>query len=192
MATTTAPPSGKPPSEELEKLLPEYRVAPPPPLGKPPSNISSLFVNMPGTKGTHFTGPVVSGPTPGRLDGIRGAAQLNAAFRVDYSMGNFSLPVQFPLGSFVFSGYAITYQTFTAAPSVSLGTQTGLANVLGALALPAQGASVTGQVLAPLPIWEVNPPLFPFRGWLNVTGNTGTAGGGIVIVTYAVLAQPWT
>lgn len=187
MATTTAPP---PEQSEMEPVLPESRILPPPPLGRPPASISSLGVNMPGAKGTHFTGPVVSGPTPGRPEGVQGSALLSANFKIDYSMGNFSFPLQFPQGSFLYAGYAITYQAFTAAPTVTIGMQPGGTDI--SVTIPAVNTSQLVTLDVPLPLWNAVPPKVPFRCWLNVTGNTGTAGGTILSLIYIVLAQAWS
>jgi hypothetical protein len=209
--TTPAPPE---PQNALFDLTVSPMAAPPPiqarstyppgapSLGWPPKTFGKTPVNAaqimtPGAQPTtHFSGPVVSGPAPGI--GAMGAAQLTLCLQLDYSMGNFSVPVSFPNGSFLQSLNAATYAAgLPSSPLtliVTLGTQTGLADIAAALTLPATGA-VVAPVLpaAQLPLWDAVSPLVPFQMWLNVAGNTGaTAGGAVIMVNYLRIPGPWS
>lgn len=167
----------------------------PPTLGKTPTSINQLLPTNPyGTKATHFTGPVVSGPTPGNPLGVEGVAQLNFACQIDYTMGNFTLPIQFPTNSFLLSVTTVEYQVFSpnvTAPSISLGSTSGAADILAATVIPA--GTVTTPIAGQLPLWTAVSPQVPFQAFLSVAGNTGnTAGGLFLLITYARLALKWS
>lgn len=161
----------------------------PPPLGKVPTSIKQLVPSN-GLKATHFLGPVVSGPPPGSA-GMGGAALDVLALQLDYSMGNFSLPIQFPPGAVLLWFAASQYQAFTAEPDVALGRTAGAGDIMAATPLPAAPDNQIYQpILAgalPFP-WETNPG----QAFLNVTLNTGnTAGGAILLFGFALIPRPW-
>jgi len=140
--------------------------------------------------GTHFQGPLISGPTPG-VDGAAGSALLVLSLQIDYTMGDFSIPVPFPGGSFLQSLNAVTYEAGLTA-TVTLGAQTGQSTI-GTIALPALNA--TGASIQParqLPLWNAVPPEQPFTAWLNVAGSAGTAGGAIILIHYVRVTGPWS
>lgn len=163
--------------------------APPKPLRKTPTGIGQIMFPD-GLLATHFQGPLVSGPVAG-VQGASGSAVLTLTLQIDGTMGNFSIPVQFPGGSFLQSISAITYATGLAA-TVTLGKQTGASDI-ATVTLPAKGA-IEPPVPpdAQLPLWDDTCPTCPFQCWLNVTGNTASNGGAIVLIEYVRLAAPWS
>lgn len=167
--------------------------APPKSLGSTPVGVSQIMFPD-GVQATHFVGPLVSGPTPG-VQGAAGSAKLVLTLQIDWSMGNFSIPVQFPFGSFLESITAVTYETgLNAATTVQLGTQQSASDIVTIDELPAKGAVLEPELPgAQLPVWSDQCPFCPFQMWLTVSGNTGaTAGGAILLVNYVRLAAPWS
>jgi len=167
--------------------------APPKRLGTKPTGISQIMYPD-GIAATHIQGPLVSGPTPG-VQGASGSAQLTLTLQIDSSMGNFSIPIQFPGGSFIQSITAVTYETgLDAGASVQLGQQVNTADIMAATVLPAKGAVLTPVLpLIHMPLWDGVCPMCPFQAWLTVTGNVShPTGGSIVIITYTRLAGPWS
>lgn len=144
-----------------------------------------------GILATHVQGPLVSGPVGG-VQGAAGSAVLTLTLQIDWSMGNFSIPLKFPGGSFLQSITAVTYEAGLGA-TVQLGTQQGASDI-GTVTLPAKGAVAPAvPPNAQLPMWDDECPFCPFQAWLTVSGNTGaTAGGAVVLITYARLAAPWS
>lgn len=162
----------------------------PRPLRRTPQGIAEIM--SPGSIiGTHFQGPVVSGPAPG-INGAAGAAQLSVSLQVDWSMGNFQLPITFPGGSFLQSVDAVTYEDGINA-AITLGTESGQSDI-AEIALPAKGAVAPPvQPEAQLPLWDAVQPQEPFTCWLNVSANTGsTTGGAIILLNYVRIAAPWS
>lgn len=141
--------------------------------------------------GTHFQGPVMSGPTPG-VDGATGSAQLTLCLQIDWSMGNFSVSIPFPGGSFLQSINAVCYEAGLNA-FVMLGTQPGQGDI-ATIPLPAKGAFEPNiEPQAQLPLWDATTPSEPFTAWLNVSANTGsTTGGVVVLLNYIRLVGPWS
>lgn len=164
--------------------------AAPKPLRRTPTGVGQIMFPD-GVLATHFQGPLVSGPTPG-VQGAAGSATLTLTLQIDWSQGDYSIPIQFPGGCFLQSLSAITYETGLGA-SVQLGTQQGGSDI-GTVTLPAKGAVSPPQTPgAQLPVWDDQCPFCPFQAWLTVSGNTGaTQGGAIVLITYVRLAAPWS
>lgn len=163
--------------------------AAPKPLGKTPTSILQIMFPD-GVLASHFQGPLVSGPVQG-VQGAAGSALLTLTLQIDYTQGNYSIPIQFPGGSFLQSISAVTYETGLAA-TITLGTQQGASDI-GTITLPAKGT--VGAPLTPsvqLPLWDDECPFCPFQGWLNVSGNVSTSGGAILLINYARLAGPWS
>jgi hypothetical protein len=165
---------------------------PPKPLLKTPTSVSQIMFPISGVQGTLYQGPLISGPTPG-VAGAAGTAILTLALQIDWTMGNFNLPIQFPGGSFIMSLSAVTYAAGLAGVIANFGSQSGAVDI-GKVTIPP-----AGTVLAPappdaqLPLWDKTCPTCPFQAWLGVTGNTGnTSGGTIVLVQYVRLASPWS
>lgn len=164
----------------------------PKPLGGAPTSVNQI--EFPGSVlGTHFAGPLISGPAPG-ANYASGSAFLALTLQIDWSMGNFNIPVQFPSGSFIQSVTAVTYEAgLGAAVSVSLGTQSGATDIVS-FTLPAKGTVLPPvEPTVQLPLWDGVCPFCPFQAWLSVGSNTGhTAGGAIVIIQYVRVAAPWS
>jgi len=162
----------------------------PRPLRRTPEGVNEIM--FPGSIiGSHFQGPLISGPVPG-VDGAAGSAVLLLSLKIDYTMGDFSVQVPFPGGSFLQSLNAVTYETGLGA-TVTLGTQTTMSDI-GTVPLPALNATAAPiQPSRQLPLWDAVLPEEPFTAWINVTGNTGaTAGGAIVLINYIRIAAPWS
>lgn len=186
MATTTPPillRNTYPPGQ------PEIGAAPRP-LRKTPTSMAQIMFPD-GIAATHFVGPLVSGPVQG-VQGAAGSALLTLTLQIDWSMGDFSIQLKFPGGSFLQSISAVTYETGLGA-TVQLGLQQGASDI-GTVTLPAKGAASPPQIpSAQLPVWDDECPFCPFCAWLTVTGNTGaTQGGAIVLINYVRLARPWS
>jgi hypothetical protein len=174
-------PAGMPPLGSAPKLF-----------GKTPTSIAQIMFPAIGIPGTHFQGPLVSGPTPG-VQGAAGSAELILSLQLDGSMGNFDLPIQFPGGSFLTWFSAFTYASgVPGAAVIELGTQQGGSDI-GVFNIPALGAVVLRQNPGvQLPVWSNVPPLSPFQAWLHVGGNTASVGGVILAVAYLRLSGPWS
>ena len=167
--------------------------AAPAPLGHKPQGVNEI--EHPGTQlGTLFSGPIVSGPTPG-INGAVGAARLTLCLQLDYSMGNFQLPIQFPGGSYITGVNAVMLQPGLMTAFITLGTEAGQGDIC-TVPLPAVGATLDPPppVMAQLPLWHVNPPQLPFVMWINVTGNptTATAGMAIILIDYVRVPAAWS
>lgn len=165
--------------------------APPTPLGHVPQGIDEIM--FPGTQqGTLFQGPVVSGPAPG-INGACGAARLTLSLQVDFTMGNFQLPIQFPGGSFITALNAITLQAGLATTFIMIGTEAGQGDI-ATVPLPALGAFEPDiEPSVQLPLWNAAAPQAPFTAWVSVSANTGqTAGCAIVLIDYVRIPAPWS
>lgn len=164
----------------------------PPLLGKAPTSVAQLQRNLPGAKGAHFNGPVVSGPAPGASQ-VAGAAPCALALLVDYTMGNFSIPIAFPAGSFVYSWLSVCFTAFATGPVVfTMGSTSGASDIFAAGSFGSAGGEVDQNITGSLPLWNAVAPAVPFQGWLNVTGNTGgPAGQGLIVLFYVRLPLPW-
>jgi hypothetical protein len=181
----------EPPAKKADKGAAQPHSAPPavnpfaiPPLfGKTPTSISQILASTLGSKGTHFTGPVVSGGTPG--SGVaQGSALLALAIQVDYTMGAFSLPLQFPADALILWATTLVYTAFaggTGDTSFTLGKTTGAADVLAAHNMGALHAVSIVPAIGTLPLpSDANPGQL----WINVTPNGNTAGQGIIVLLY--------
>lgn len=163
----------------------------PKPLGFTPTSVNQIM--FPGSlPGTLFSEPVLSGPTPG-VGGAVGAARLTMALLVDYTMGNFNLPITFPGGSFLLAINSVTFQAGLTTATIQLGQLSGAGDIV-VVAPPAKGATAPPQQPGvQLPLWDAVSPYQPFTCWLGVGANTGeTAGGVIVLVDYARIAGSWS
>lgn len=182
---------------------------PPSPGWETPSGIEQLAVPLPiGEKATHFSGPIVSGgipqnplwrvpgstPSEGPLP-VAGTAVLTTTLTVDFSMGDFTIPVQFPEGSVLSMYGTTTLIGFDAAGPVawSLKNAAGASLLNGSfLSAPNHaGPFAAGNML---PLWDAAPPEIPFQAQLNVNGNTpaGTQGLGLIMIQYIRIPQRWT
>lgn len=173
----------------------------PPFLGKTPTSVAQLQRNLPGTKGSHFGGPVVSGPTPGspypltagQNPQVAGAAALALALLIDSSMGNFSIPIAFPPGSFVYSWLSVCFTPFATGPLVfTMGTTSGASDIFAAGSFGSAGGEVDQNITGSLPLWNAVSPQVPFQGWLNVTANNAGTGQGLIVLFFIRLPLPWS
>jgi hypothetical protein len=108
---------------------------------------------------------------------------------IDYSMGNFSLTIQFPANSFLYGVSIEGLIAFTAAtpPTVQLGRTAGGAQILAATPLSIVLRSVTNvPVIGSLPFPGDTGVLAPWQASLTVAGNAGTstAGSNLVAIIY--------
>src|SRR5579864_7905958 len=100
----------------------------PPLLGKAPTSVAQMQRNLPGSKGAHFTGPVVSGPASGGQ--VSGAGACALMLSLDYTMGNFSIPVAFPPGSFIYSWLSVCFTPFATGPvAFTMGSTSGATDI---------------------------------------------------------------
>lgn len=169
-----------------------------PPLGVKPKPLrrtpqSADDIMFPGSlQGTLFQGPLVSGPTPG-VDGAAAATRLTLSLQVDWSMGNFNVPILFPGGSFLLAVNCVTYETYATAPVILIGTQSGQGDIQSVTVTPINVGPTPQPVMVQLPLWNAVAPQAPFTAWFGVSGNTGaTAGGLIVLVDFVRIPAPWS
>jgi hypothetical protein len=158
----------------------------PPYFGSTPTSINQIIWS-PSRVPTTFTSSIQSGD---RSQGqVVGTAMMALPFILDYSMGNFNLPIQFPPNSFLYMVSITNLIPFTGAvlPNVWMGrTATGdeimvvtpLSNVPHAVqnvqvesALPVPGE--TGV----LPPWQA-------RFWVSSNVGTSTAGSALIAIIY--------
>jgi hypothetical protein len=150
-------------------------------LGKTPTSVAQILLSPYGSAlPSRVTGPLASGPAGGTV----GTALLSIGLSIDYSMGNFSLPVQLPPGSILLWLQATTYQAWsggTQNPTVSLGTTNGGTQILAAQTFPAKGIMLLAPATGTLP-FATDPN--PWQFWINLTGFSNTAGAGFVVLIY--------
>jgi len=171
---------------------PMPQAGPPPPkyLGKTPTSIAQIIPSL-GEKGTHFKGPLLSGGVPGANLAL-GSALLSIGLQVDYTMGSFSLPLQFPADCFLLWKTTLVYNAFTggsADTTVTLGTGSGRNDILAADGMGPLHAVSIKPVTGPLP-FTIDPN--PGQLWVTVTSNGNTAGLGVVVLIYARGFQKWS
>jgi hypothetical protein len=161
------------------------QMAAPPLLGSTPTGINQIIASLGTNKGTHFTGPVCSGGPPGK--NIIGSA-LDALFlHVDYTMKNFSLPVQFPVDSILLWAAPVAYTAFVpaATATLALGSTLNGVDILAATPIGTGPVAVTGQ----LPVGGTTP----FQAYVTVGANTLTTAGSIVVaLIYATGFPKWS
>jgi hypothetical protein len=166
----------------------------PPLLGRTPTSYRQMMSNLPGGMATQFAGPVVSGPTGGPQ--VAGVTPLALALMLDYTMGNFSLAIPFPAGSFLYSWMSVCFTAFNATPgpvAFTMGSQTGLTDIFNNGSFGAASGELDQNITTSLPLWNAVAPAVPFQGWLNVAGMAGgTAGQGLVVLFYFRLPQKWS
>jgi hypothetical protein len=163
----------------MDSPVAQAGVPPPPLLGHAPINISQLLISL-GDKAAHFQGPVASG-RPGE---IQGSALLNLFLHVDYTMGSFSLPIQFPTDAMLLWACTLVYAPFTggsADTTFQLGTGSGRNDILTADGMGPIHTTSIKPVTGTLP-FSIDPN--PGQCWITVTGNSNTAGNGGVILIY--------
>ena len=162
---------------------------------------SMMQRNLPGSKGSHFGGPVMSGPpvgapyplTAGQNPQVSGVAPCALTLLLDYSMGNFSIPIAFPPASFIYSWLSVTFAAFAVGPvAFTMGSTSGATDIFSNGSFGAANGELDQNITGSLPLWTAVSPAVPFQGWLNVTGNTGgPAGQGLIVLFYVRLPLPW-
>jgi hypothetical protein len=168
----------------------------PPLLGLTPTSVAQLQRNIPGVKGSHFTGPVVSGPAPG-AGAVSGTGACALTLLLDYTMGNFSIPVAFPPGSFIYSWLSVCFAPFVPAAgplpvAFTMGTTSGATDIFNNGSFGSALGELDQNITGSLPLWNAVSPQVPFQAWLNVTNNTGgPAGQGLIALFFIRLALPW-
>ena len=190
----------QPPQQEESALVAEpdapivtpFAGSLPPFLGQAPTSVAQLQRNIPGAKGSHFTGPVVSGPAPGKPE-VSGVGACALTLLVDYTMGNFSIPVAFPAGSFIYSWLSVCFAPFAVGPvAFTMGSTSGATDIFSNGSFGAAHGELDQNITGSLPLWDAVLPAVPFQGWLNVTGNTGgPAGQGLIVLFFIRLPLPW-
>lgn len=182
-------------AEQTDQPLVTPYASLPPLLGHAPTSFRQMMSNLPGTKATHITGPLVSGPVPGSPL-VAGAAPLALTLMLDYTMGNFNLVLPFPPGSFIYSWMSIAFTGFNASPgpvAFGLGSQSGLTDIFSGGSFGSAGGEIDQNITGSLPLWNAVSPLVPFQAWLNVSGMAGaTAGQGLIVLFYFRLPQAWS
>ena len=159
----------------------------PPSFGSTPTSINQI-IWAPARVPTTFTASVHSGDySQGQAIGT---GMLALPVIIDYTMGNFSLTIQFPPNTFLY-GVSITgLVAFTAvtAPTVQLGRTAGGAQILAATPLSAAARSVTdAPVIGSLPFPGDTAVLPAWQASLTVAGNgagVSTAGSILVAIIY--------
>ena len=143
-----------------------------------------------GVKATHFSGPVVCGPP--NQTAVPSAALLSLNLQLDFSMGNFNLQLPFPPGALVFAVATVLCRPTPstaprpAAPTVSIGTATGLSDIF-AVALPTTANAVKNTLTS-----GNNIPA-NCAAWLSVSGNTANVTGEMELaVLYIPPFQKWS
>jgi len=152
----------------------------PPLLGRAPASIRDMIL-APQNPATRFTGPILSGEK-GHV--AIGSAMLQLPLWVDYTMGNFSLPIQFEPASMLIWIVQMAYADFNGSQStsVALGTnQDGVQIAVPDGFLPMHQIGIR-QCTGTLP-FAIDPN--PFECWVTVNNYGATAGSGVVLIGYA-------
>jgi hypothetical protein len=160
-----------------------------PPFGKTPTAINQIVANAPGIITTQFTGPVVSGQI--NMGTVPGLALLALPILVDYSMGDFSLPIQFPPQSMLLWAATMVYNSFTGSSgptdtTFELGTAAGRNDILTADGMGPIHTTAIHPIQGTLP-FAIDPN--PFQAWLSVAQSGNTAGSGLIVLIFARLGQ---
>ena len=167
--------------------------AAPPLLGKAPTTIQQLLAPL-GAKATRFSGPVVSGGVPGSAT-VAGSALCALILRVDYTMGNFTLPILFPADSILLWCTQQAYTAFTGGTldtTFALGRTSGGAEILAATNMGALHAAAIEPVISSLPLSSDAPTFTPFQAYLTVAQSGNTAGQGVIVIIFARGFNVWT
>jgi hypothetical protein len=202
----SVPPAPQPATPPLPVSPPPPFLPPPPPFVPPPAafpawypdwmtgSTRSILGHIPkslaelllapyaSNRPSRTTGPLMSGPVGGQ---VVGSALLALPLWIDYSMGNFSLPVQFPPGSVLLWIQMTTYAAWgggTQNPAVSIGTANGTSDIYGPIAFPAQHVMTLQPMTGTLPFaTDANP----WKAWLTINGYSNTSGAGFLSLLYA-------
>jgi hypothetical protein len=165
----------------------------PPYLGGAPTSINQI-IWAPARIPTTFTASVQSGD---RSQGqVVGTATMALPLIIDYTMGDFSLTIQFPPNSFLYLVSVDGLIPFTFnAPTIRLGRTVGGAEIMAVnnlisevyvATIPVGSTRRNQNVLGSLPFPGDVGVLPPWQASLTVAGNAGTstAGMGLVSILY--------
>lgn len=169
--------------------IPAELASNPPLLGYTPTSINQIILSA-GQRATRFPGPLVCGRQSDPY--VPGAALLSLPLLVDYTMGSFSLPMQFPRESVLLWAVNMVYASFaggTQDTSFQLGTGSGRNDILAADGFGAIHTTGIVPVTGTLP-FEIDPN--PFQAWLTVTGYGNTAGSALLILLFMRCALQWS
>jgi hypothetical protein len=164
-------------------------LAPPPPLGKTPTNIKQIMYQS-GKKGTHFTGPVVSGLATEAM----GTDMAALTLWVDYTMTPFSLPIQFPLDAVLVWVVTCSIVAFSAGVAgdalMTVGTTNNGTDIVASIQPGAQYVQKITQVVRSLPLKGIDP--VPGQAYFSFNNNNNNTGGWcLVSFLYTRCAMPW-
>ena len=170
----------RPPAPPPQQAFAEPKGGPPPLLGKVPTSAKQLTF-QPTVMPTRFTGPVLSG---GKDEVVVGSAMLQLPLWIDWTMGNFSLPIQFQRGSMLLWIVQMAYAPFNGSQStsVALGTNQNGAQIAAADGFDVYHNIKIRQCTGTLP-FAIDPN--PFQCWITVNNYGATAGSGVVLIGYA-------
>jgi hypothetical protein len=159
----------------------------PPALNATPTSVNQL-IWTPARVPNIFTSSFQSGDkSQGQ---VIGTGIIGLPLIVDYTMGNFSVTLQFPPNSFLYAVSITGLVAFTAvsAPTVQLGRTAGGAEILAATALSKVLRSVTNApVIGSLPFPGDASVLPAWQASLTVAANgagANTAGSNLVVILY--------
>lgn len=166
------------------------RIVPPPPFGKTPTDISQIIYAA-GAQATRTAAPIVSAPIG--MGQVPGLALLALPIYIDYSMGNFSLPMQFPPQCMLLWAATLVYASFTgsAGPTdttFQLGTASGRNDILAADGMGPIHTTAIHPVEGTLP-FAADPN--PGQCWLTVNNQGNTSGSGVITLIYFRTASNW-
>lgn len=194
-------PTGVPPGSNLgAPAMPPAIFIPPPPaypqwypdwmtgqqhpiLNQTPNAINQiLLAPYANSRPSRTTGPLMSGPIG--MGQVTGSALLALPLWVDYSMGSFSLPVQFPPGCILLWIQMTTYADWAGgaqSPAISIGSTVGTSDIFGPDEFPLQHVMILQPMIGTLP-FATDPN--PWQAWLTVDGYANTSGAGFLSLIY--------
>jgi hypothetical protein len=159
----------------------DWRLGGPPPLlGKAPTAARQLTFK-PSVPVTRFTGPVLSGS---KDEVAVGSAMLQLPLWVDWTMGSFSLPIQFQPGTMLIWVVQMAYSPWNGSQSASiaLGTNQNGNQIIVPDGFEDIHLVKIRQVTGTLP-FAIDPN--PFQAWITLNSYGATAGSGVVLIGYA-------
>jgi len=201
------PPPGEmkgaqPPQAKTPLVVSPFGV--PPLLGKAPTSLANIIANL-GDKGTHHFGPVITGGGPSftaaatppvtQVTKVAGSALAAFFIQIDYTMGDFTLPLLFPTDSILLWAIPQVYTPFTGSATdtkFQLGRTSGGAEILAATVMGVAHALTISPMLSTLPTYSDAPGMTPFQAYLHVAQSGNTAGQGIVAFIFARGFQKWS
>jgi hypothetical protein len=176
----------------------------PPLLGKAPTALSQILANL-GDRGTHHFGPLITGGSPSftpaaappvtMVRKVAGSALAACFVQIDYTMGDFTLPMLFPTDSILLWAIPQVFTPFTGGTGdtkFQLGRTSGGAEILAATAMGLLHAFALAPMISTLPTYSDAPGMTPFQAYLHIAQTGNTAGQGIVAFIFARGFQKWT